>query len=75
MTDPMLPPGSNFCKCATCGNYFLNYKAFDAHRIGAAEDRGCLPTPEYPVSGLTLDSRGYWRFPKSDKPFPVEAFR
>jgi hypothetical protein len=71
----MLPPGSNFCKCACCGSYFINNRAFEVHRIGAADVRGCMPTCEYPVLGLTLDHRGYYRFPKSDKPFPVEAFR
>ena len=62
--EPMLPSGSNFCKCSQCGLYFRTVKAFDAHRIGVGRERGCLPEAECPGLGLERDPQGYWRFPK-----------
>ena len=62
--DPKLPPGRNFCRCAACGSYFGGVQAFDAHRVGPARDRGCLPPGEVrdkhgrPL--LKLNLRGYW---------------
>lgn len=64
MSDPMLPPGSNFCQCAACGEYFGGVKAFELHRVGPATDRSCL-APSV-VSDrknrllLRKNERGYW---------------
>ncbi len=64
MSDPKLPPGTNYCRCAACGEYFGGVSAFDLHRVGAAEDRACLPPAQVsnrqsePV--LRLNNRGYW---------------
>ncbi len=64
INDPRLPPGSNFCRCAACGVYFYNVKAFDKHRVGPGPDRRCMPTARCPELGLQLDVNGYWRLPK-----------
>lgn len=75
--DPKLPAGSNFCRCAGCGEYFRNVRAFDAHRVGEygpTGDRGCMTTPRMQEAGLLVDSRGYWRFPKREAP-TLEAAR
>lgn len=63
-SDNRLPPGSNLCRCGSCGERFLNVRAFDAHRYGPAADRSCLATPQLPGAGLERDPRGYWRLPK-----------
>lgn len=68
MSDPMLPPGSNFCRCGLCGLYFLNVRAFDVHLAGPASDRACVPTPRLRDGRLELDPRGYWRLPKREGP-------
>ena len=62
--DPKLPPGRNFCKCPACGIYFGGVQTFEAHRVGPARDRGCLPPGEVrdkhnrPL--LKLNLKGYW---------------
>lgn len=68
MSDPRLPHGSNFCRCPSCGEYFLNERAFDRHRTGSHEtgDRRCTATPHMSDAGLELDPRGYWRLPKRE---------
>ena len=64
MTDPKLRPGTNFCKCAACGEYFGGVKAFELHRVGSGRDRACLAPSvvrdkqNRPV--LKLNDRGYW---------------
>ncbi len=62
--DPKLPHGTRFCRCASCGVYFRNVAAFEIHRVGVRDDRGCLQTPQMSGAGLQLDSSGYWRLPK-----------
>ncbi len=64
--DPMLPSGSNFCKCSHCDLYFRTVKAFGAHRIGVGLDRSCMPEAECPGLGLERDPQGYWRLPKRE---------
>lgn len=64
--DPILKPGSSFCRCSDCGEYFRSERAFDAHRIGEyrpVSNRGCAPTARMPERGLQLDASGVWRFP------------
>ncbi len=65
-SDPMLPPGSGFCKCTLCGLYFKNVRAFGKHRVGPGGDRRCMPRAGCREAGLELDSRGYWRLPKQE---------
>ncbi len=65
-SDPMLPPGSGFCKCTACFLYFKNVRAFDIHRSGLGAKRACMPKPGVQAAGLELDSRGYWRLPKRE---------
>jgi len=68
--NPMLPPGTNYCRCSCCDSYFRTVKAFDRHRVGVVvgvgRDRGCLPEAECLASGLEMDSQGYFRFPKQE---------
>ena len=66
MSDPMLKPGTNFCRCGACGEHFRSVKAFDAHRQGPSDDRRCLPTPRMAAAKLSLDSECYWRLPKRE---------
>ena len=41
MTDPKLKPGTNYCLCAGCGEYFTSDHTFKMHRVGAAGKRRC----------------------------------
>ncbi len=65
-SDPMLPPGSGFCKCTLCGLYFKNVRAFGKHRVGPGGDRRRMPRAVCREAGLEPDSRGYWRLPKQE---------
>lgn len=64
MRDEKLPIGSNKCKCAACGEYFLTVKAFETHRYGKYTDRRCTETADMDKRRLSLDEKGYWRLPK-----------
>jgi hypothetical protein len=35
--DPLLPFGSNRCKCAACGEYFTSDSTFRVHRVDDAD--------------------------------------
>ena len=63
-SDVKLPPGTNFCKCGSCGSYFGGVGAFDLHRYGNSKDRACLPPSEVSDGQnrplLRLNDRGYW---------------
>ena len=64
-SDPMLKPGTNFCKCSACGRYFGGDSGFSRHRVkGAGRDRSCLdPSVIADKEGRTLfrlNDRGYW---------------
>jgi hypothetical protein len=64
-SDPKLPIGSSFCKCAACGEYFKSERAFERHRRGEYDlpgDRGCAPTARMPELGLRC-SAGIWHLP------------
>jgi len=64
MSDPKLPPGSNFCKCPSCGEYFSNANNFDMHRRGSPTARVCVPpgklVTEKGKRRLRLNAKGYW---------------
>lgn len=60
-SDPKLPPGTNYCRCPTCGEYFGGVTTFDRHRVGPAADRACLGRLAMRRAGLSIDSKGYWR--------------
>lgn len=65
-SDPILRPGSSFCRCPACFEYFRSVRAFERHRMGEFDlpgDRGCAPTARMPERGLQLDANGVWRFP------------
>ena len=69
-----LTPGSNKCQCPTCGEFFLNVAAFDAHRElvskSPAYRRSCM-TPQASDWALQRDPSGFWRLPKRE--FDKEA--
>lgn len=65
-TDPRLPLGSNFSRCAACHQYFLTIRAFARHRVGPAADRTCVATPRMADAGLERDRSGLWRLPKRE---------
>ncbi len=56
MSDPMLPPNTNYCKCPTCLEYFNSVYPFDLHRIGG----GCLTPKQMEEKGMAKNARGYW---------------
>ena len=53
MSDPKLPPYSNFCKCPACGEYFNSVSGFEYHRVNGA----CVPPNE---RGMKVNAKGYW---------------
>ena len=72
MSDKMLPFGTNYCKCPSCGEYFSNEGTFDIHRSGVGRDRACTAPGSLrnkkggPV--LQQNKRGYWVRPGSFAP-------
>lgn len=65
-SDPILKPGTSFCRCAACGEYFRSERAFEAHRVGEYRpvcDRACAPTARMDERGLQRDAKGVWGFP------------
>ena len=69
MQDPKLPIGTNFCKCAACGEYFTNETNFDMHRRENAGTRYCTHPSELLTKAgkarLSLNAKGYWARPGS----------
>ena len=63
-SDPKLPPGSNFCKCAPCGEYFTSPYTFDMHRAGSPTARFCQKPgamlDKHGKPRLRLNGKGYW---------------
>lgn len=55
--DTMLPPGSKFCRCSGCGEYFTSETPFGIHRV----DGRCLSVTEMEARGMSKNPRGYWR--------------
>lgn len=60
MSDPMLPPGTRFCKCGGCGEYFSAEKAFAMHRKGEPDKRFCLTPRMMSKRGMVKNDKGYW---------------
>ena len=60
MSDPMLPQGTNYCKCPTCDAYFTGEYPFRLHRVGVLADRRCLSVSEMADKGMSLNAKGYW---------------
>lgn len=66
MTDPRLPVGSGFCLCSSCGEYFVNDRAFERHRIavpGIRSFAACIPVEALIRKGfqkLELKNNWYW---------------
>ena len=64
MSDPKLRPGTKYCKCPACGEYFTSDSNFLMHRAGAPEKRYCVHPSK--VLGkdrkprLRLTDTGYW---------------
>lgn len=63
-SDAKLPPGTNYCKCTACGEYFGGVFAFDMHRHGLSDDRSCLAPSAVSDRqfhpSLKLNAKGYW---------------
>lgn len=56
----MLPPGTNYCLCRSCGEYFGGVSSFDHHRKGAeCRDPESL-MGKYGQTLLSKNARGYW---------------
>ena len=64
MHDKKLPPGTNYCKCSACGEYFGGVRGFELHRVGPADERSCLPPARVSDSKnrplLKRNNKGYW---------------
>lgn len=70
MSDPKLKPGTRFCLCRACGQYFGGISGFDLHRRNGA----CLP-PAAVTNGkgeqlLFLGASGYWGARLPETAFP-----
>lgn len=59
--DPMLPHGSDKCKCAACGEYFNSTYAFDKHRYGPyTSGRNCGSRDQMMGMGMVQAPSGHW---------------
>lgn len=63
MRDQKLPPGTNRCRCAACGEYFGGVGTFDKHRVGHPAERSCLGRVQMRERGLRINEKGYWVTP------------
>ena len=59
-SDPKLPPGTNYCRCGGCGEYFKSPSGFDKHRVTDKGERRCLTVIEMFAEGMSKNERGYW---------------
>lgn len=64
--DPMLPRGTDKCRCPSCGEYFNTTYAFDQHRKGklGTPERRCLSVLEMSSSRWTQKPSGHWLSPR-----------
>jgi len=64
LNDPLLPPGTDKCRCPSCGEYFRSSGTFALHRVGSWENRGsnrrCLTVAEMESRDWLKDELGYW---------------
>ena len=60
--DPMLPRGTQRCRCPTCGLYFASGYAFGLHRVGkvGTPGRRCLTVDELTRRGWAQIPTGHW---------------
>ena len=60
--DPMLPHGSDKCRCSTCGEYFNSTGAFSRHLVGkvGTPERYCLSSDQLTARGWTKNKTGHW---------------
>ena len=59
--DPMLPHGTDKCRCPACGLYFNSTFAFDSHRIGrVTSGRRCRSGDELLAMGWSQSQTGHW---------------
>jgi hypothetical protein len=64
--DPMLPRGSDHCRCLGCGEYFNSTYAFSEHRVGrvGTPERRCLTAVERRSAGWKQGPLGHWLTPR-----------
>lgn len=69
MSNPMLPPGTNRCRCPACGEYFTSPGAFDMHRAGEHGSRYCIHPSELTTKDgspqMAKNKTGHWTRPYS----------
>lgn len=64
--DPMLPLGSDKCRCSACDEYFNSSGAFAKHRVGPfapinePDTRRCLTVSEMEAKGWARNQTGHW---------------
>ena len=60
--DPLLPRGTDRCRCTVCGLYFTSSYAFSRHRIGKVgiPGRRCLMPEELSRRGWIQIPSGHW---------------
>lgn len=60
--DPMLPFGTDKCRCPLCGQYFNSTYAFERHRRIYKETRAlrCLSGDELKALGWDTNRTGHW---------------
>ena len=69
MSDPMLPIGTNRCRCTSCGRYFGGVAGFDAHQTLGDDGRPICHDPAGLTNtkgeslGYILSDAGYWTKP------------
>jgi hypothetical protein len=58
--DPMLPAGTDRCRCTACGLYFGSSYGFDQHRTGPYPGRRCRTVEELRARGWSINASGHW---------------
>lgn len=64
--DPKLKPGTNYCLCKCCGEYFLSDRGFSRHMTRKNGENACLAPPDMSERGFRHVSKGkfwYWAAP------------
>ena len=72
--DPKLRMGTNYCKCAACGEYFTCDKNFQLHRLGRGKERICRnPSTIHDKNGIARLRRtgeGLWASTMIGREYP-----